>query len=284
MSAQNPDPTITGPHDPEHHPGATLAFEPEYAAALTQRVASTSGESVVVSSPLTGQPLASIPQSSEADVAETFRRARRAQVAWARTPIEERAQTLLRFHDLVLDRQDEILDLIGWESGKARKHGFEELAHVALTARYYARTSGRHLHTERRPGLFPALTRIDVNHVPKGVVGIISPWNYPFTLAMSDGIPALMAGNAVVIKPDAQTMLTALLGARLLEESGFPRDLWQVVAGPGSDVGGAIVGAGRLRLFHRLDSDRPHHRPRLRRAADRLLARARRQEPDPGAP
>ena len=58
---------------------------------------------------------------------------------------------------------------------------------------------------------------------------------------MSDGIPALMAGNAVVIKPDAQTMLTALLGARLLEESGFPRDLWQVVAGPGSEVGGALV-------------------------------------------
>ena len=241
MTAGQPDPTITGPHDPEHHPGATLAFEPEYAAALTQRVVSTSGESVAVSSPLTGQPLASIPQSSEADVAEAFHRARRAQVAWARTPFEERTEVLLRFHDLVLDRQDEILDVIGWESGKARKHGFEELGHVALTARYYARTSGRHLHSERRPGLFPALTRIDVNHLPKGVVGIISPWNYPFTLAMSDGIPALMAGNAVVIKPDAHTMLTALLGARLLEDSGFPRDLWQVVAGPGGEVGGALV-------------------------------------------
>jgi succinate-semialdehyde dehydrogenase / glutarate-semialdehyde dehydrogenase len=80
-----------------------------------------------------------------------------------------------------------------------------------------------------------------VNHVPKGVVGIISPWNYPFTMAVSDGLPALMAGNAVVIKPDSETVLTALLGARLLEEAGIPRDLWQVVAGPGVDVGGAIV-------------------------------------------
>jgi succinate-semialdehyde dehydrogenase/glutarate-semialdehyde dehydrogenase len=241
MTSGSPDPTITGPHDPEHHAGATLAFEPEYAAGLTSRVHSTSGRSMVVSSPLTGQPLASIPQSSEADVVEAFRRGRQAQAVWARTPIEERAEALLRFHDLVLDRQDEILDVIGWESGKARKHGFEELAHVALTARYYARTAGRHLRTERRPGLFPALTRIDVNHLPKGVVGIISPWNYPFTLSMSDGIPALMAGNAVVIKPDAQTMLTALLGARLLEEAGFPDDLWQVVGGPGGEVGGAIV-------------------------------------------
>jgi acyl-CoA reductase-like NAD-dependent aldehyde dehydrogenase len=236
-----PDPTITGPHDPEHHPGATLAFEPEYATALTQRLVATSGESVVVSSPLTGQPLAHIPQSSGADVDEAFRRARRAQEAWARTPVAEREAASLRFHDLVLDRQDEILDLIGWESGKARKHGYEELAHVALTARYCGRTSSRHLRSEQRPGVFPVLTRIDVNYVPKGVVGIISPWNYPFTLAMSDGLPALMAGNAVVIKPDAQTVLTALLGAQLLEEAGFPPDLWQVVAGPGADVGGAIV-------------------------------------------
>ncbi len=235
------DPTVTGPHDPEHEPSATLAFEPEHAAELTRRIVATSGESVVVSSPLTGQPLAHIPQSSEADVAEAFARARRAQTAWARTPIDERAELLLRYHDLVLDRQDEILDLIGWESGKSRRHGFEEVSHVALTARYYGRTAERHLGTERRPGLFPVLTRIDVNYVPKGVVGIISPWNYPFTLTMSDGLPALLAGNAVVIKPDAQTMLTALLGAQLLEEAGFPRDLWQVVAGPGSEVGGAIV-------------------------------------------
>ena len=206
MSAHEPDPTITGPRDPEHHPGATLAFEPEYAAALTQRVVSTSGESVVVSSPLTGQPLASIPQSSEADVAEAFRRARRAQDAWARAPVAERAEVLLRFHDLVLDRQDEILDMIGWESGKARKHAFEELGHIALTARYYGRTSGRHLGTERRravPGADPPRRQPR----PKGVVGIISPWNYPFTMALCDGLPALVAGNAVVIKPDAQTML-----------------------------------------------------------------------------
>ena len=242
MSAQNPDPTVTGPHDPEHHPAATLAFEPEYAAELTKRVASTSGESVVVSSPLTGQPLAHVPQSSEADVAEAFRRARRAQVAWERTPVAERAAAALRLHDLVLDRQDEIIDLIVWESGKARKHAFDEPGHIALTARYYGRTAERHLGTERRLGLFPLLTRVDVNHVPKGVVGIISPWNYPFTMALCDGLPALVAGNAVVIKPDAQTMLSALLAAQLLEEAGFPRDLWQVVAGPGPVIGRAIVG------------------------------------------
>ena len=242
MTAGTPDPLLTGPHDPEHEPSATLAFEPEYAAALTQRIVATSGDTVVVSSPLTGQPLAHVPQSSEADVAEAFRRARRAQQVWARTSVGERAEAALRLHDLVLDRQDEIIDLIVWESGKARKHAFDEPAHIALTARYYGRTAERYLGTERRLGLFPALTRVDVNQVPKGVVGIISPWNYPFTMALCDGLPALVAGNAVVIKPDAQTMLSALLAAQLLEEAGFPRDLWQVVAGPGPVIGGAIVG------------------------------------------
>ena len=148
---------------------------------------------------------------------------------------------LLRLHDLVLDRQEDILDLIVWESGKARKHAFDEPLHIALTARYYGRTAGRHLDARRVLGVVPGLTRVEVNRVPKGVVGIISPWNYPFTMALCDGIPALLAGNAVVAKPDAQTMLSALYGAQLLEEAGLPVDLWQVVAGPGPELGPAII-------------------------------------------
>ena len=113
--------------------------------------------------------------------------------------------------------------------------------HIALTARYYGRTAERHLETRRLIGVVPGLTRVEVNRVPKGVVGIISPWNYPFTMALCDGIPALLAGNAVVAKPDAQSMLSALLGAQLLEEAGLPADLWQVVAGPGPELGPAII-------------------------------------------
>src|SRR6201999_707869 len=98
-----------------------------------------------------------------------------------------------------------------------------------------------HLDTQRKLGVVPGLTRVEVNRVPKGVVGVISPWNYPFNMALCDGLAALLAGNAVVAKPDAQTMLSALYGAQLLEEAGFPRDLWQVVAGPGPEVGPALV-------------------------------------------
>lgn len=243
MSASNPEnhPLIDGPRDPEHDPAASYALEPGYVARLTARVLATSGETKEVRSPLDNAPLAHIPQSTDADVEEAFRRARVAQAAWAHTPVAERERLLLRLHDLVLDRQEEILDLIVLESGKARKHAFDEPLHIALTARYYGRTAAKHLGAERRAGVIPGLTRIDVNHLPKGVVGVISPWNYPFTMALCDGLAALAAGNAVVAKPDAQTMLTALLGAELLEEAGFPKDLWTVVAGPGSKVGTSII-------------------------------------------
>ncbi|MCD4535729.1 succinate-semialdehyde dehydrogenase (NADP(+)) [Nocardioides sp. cx-169] len=247
MSAYEPtstggaDPLTAGPADPEHDPTAAYALDLGYVESLTARLRATSGESVPVHSPLNGAPLANVPQSSEADVDEAFARARRAQEAWARTPLDHRAALLLRLHDLVLDRLEEIIDLIVWESGKARKHAFDEPLHIALTARYYGRTAHQHLDTKRKLGVVPGLTRVEVNQVPKGVVGIISPWNYPFTMALCDGLPALLAGNAVVAKPDAQTMLSALLAARLLDEAGFPADLWQVVAGPGGQVGPQVI-------------------------------------------
>ena len=251
MSASNPGhpeparggggPLVEGPHDPEHDPRASYVLEPEYVASLTERVLATTGTTVPLTSPLTGAPLANIPQSSTDDVAEAYRRARVAQAAWARTSMEERAAVMLRLHDLLLERMPELLDIITLENGKARKHAYDEVAHTALTARYYARMAGKHLATERRGGVLPVFTRIDINHVPKGVVGIISPWNYPLTMALSDGLPALMAGNAVVAKPDAQTMLTALMGVKLMDEAGFPRDLWQVVAGPGRELGTPMI-------------------------------------------
>lgn len=254
MSAQNPvpdpvGPLVDGPHDPEHDPTASYVLEPEYVEALTRRIVSTTGRTVELRTPLTGAPIGHVPQSSEADVAEAFARARKAQVAWARTSLAHRSAILLRLHDLILDRQAEIIDLTVWESGKARKHAFDEPLHVALTARYYAHTAHEHLATRRKRGVVPGLTRVELNRVPKGVVGIISPWNYPFTMALCDGLPALLAGNAVVTKPDAQTMLTALLGAQLLEEAGFPRDLWQVVSGPGPTIGTEIVKAADYVCF-----------------------------------
>ncbi|HEX2894238.1 MAG TPA: aldehyde dehydrogenase family protein, partial [Marmoricola sp.] len=132
------NPTTGLPADPEHDPRASYAFEPEYVTALTSRIVASGGASVTTYAPATGKPLAVIPQSTTADVQEAYARARRAQEAWQRTSIDDRAAILLRLHDIVLDRQDEIMDLICWESGKARKHAFDEPLHIALTARYHA--------------------------------------------------------------------------------------------------------------------------------------------------
>ena len=220
---------------------AGQAVDPVLAGRLAARLVATSGEHAHPSSPFTGRPVATLPVSSVADVEDAFAGARAAQRSWAGTSLERRAASVLRLHDLLFDRQSELLDLMQAESGKARKHAYEELAHVAMTARYYARTAHRHLDPRRRLGVFPVLTRTEVNRLPLGVVGIISPWNYPLTLALSDGLPALVAGNAVVHKPDSQSMLTALAGIELLEEAGLPPEIWQVVHGPGAVIGTAVV-------------------------------------------
>ena len=113
--------------------------------------------------------------------------------------------------------------------------------HAALTARYYGRTARRYLRDERGEGLVPILTRIDRRYVPKGLVGVIAPWNYPMTMAISDGLAALVAGNAVLLKPDHQTPLIALAAVQALRDCGMPADLWPVVLGPGDVVGPAVI-------------------------------------------
>lgn len=163
------------------------------------------------------------------------------QKTWAAWPVAQRADVLLRFHDLVLQRQDEVLDLIQLENGKARRHAFEEILDVAMNARYYAHTAEKYLRPQRRQGAQLALTKVWELHHPKGLVGIISPWNYPLTLGISDALPALMAGNAVLTKPDAQTPYAALWAVELLEIAGMPPGLVQVVTGSGAELGTPII-------------------------------------------
>lgn len=194
-----------------------------------------------VIAPFTGEGLYELPMSTESDVQAAVDAARAAQVIWARRPLRERTRIMLKFHDLVLQHRDQAMDLIQAENGKARRDALEEVLDVAITARHYARDARRLLRTRRHRGALPGLVGVrEVRH-PKGVVGIISPWNYPFTLAASDAIPALLAGNAVVLKPDVQTTLTALFAVHLLREAGLPPALFQVVTGEGPEVGPMVI-------------------------------------------
>jgi succinate-semialdehyde dehydrogenase/glutarate-semialdehyde dehydrogenase len=147
---------------------------------------------------------------------------------------------LHRVHDLVLERQSDVLDLIQLESGKARVSAFEEVCDIANVSRHYALRAARYLAPRRAPGIIPGLTTVRVLRHPVGVVGIVAPWNFPLTLTLGDVLPALVAGNAVILRPDPQTALTSLWAAELLEEAGLPDGLLQVVVGDGT-IGAAVV-------------------------------------------
>lgn len=202
-----------------------------------------------VTNAMTGQPLAGVPQCTPDDVVAAAARARAVQRAWVQRPLRERIEVMLAFHDLVLRRQAEILDIIQLESGKARVHAFEEVADVCLTARYYAHTAEKYLRPKRRQGVLLALTEVWEHRPPKGLVGIISPWNYPLTLGISDALPAIVAGNAVLAKPDSQTPFSALWAVRLLEEAGMSQGLVQTVTGSGSELGTQIIEQSDYLMF-----------------------------------
>src|SRR3954466_5678738 len=223
---------------------------PAQLEALAARVVSTAGNKPMqIEQPFTGKPLGSVPKCGPDDVRAAIERARTTQEDWARTSFAERKRILMRYHDLVLDKQEELLDLLQIESGKARRHAFEEVLDVAITARYYANTAEDHLKPRRRQGALPLLTEAWEYHHPVGVVGVIAPWNYPLTLSISDAIAALAAGNGVVLKPDGQTPFIALRGVELLEEAGLPAGLMQVVTGSGSELGSHIIEGTQFIMF-----------------------------------
>ncbi|YAL82680.1 succinic semialdehyde dehydrogenase [Dermacoccaceae bacterium W4C1] len=191
--------------------------------------------------PFTGKSLGQVPLSTVDSVDEAYRLAREAQPRWARTPVRERARFLLRLHDLVLKHRNELMDLIQLESGKARMHAFEEVLDVAGISRHYARAGEKYLAPQRHLGALPVLTKtVELRH-PKGVVGVVAPWNYPLSMSITDALPALLAGNAVVLRPDLESALTALRAVELIDQAGLPEGLLQVVLGDGPSIGSAVL-------------------------------------------
>jgi succinate-semialdehyde dehydrogenase/glutarate-semialdehyde dehydrogenase len=221
---------------------------PAVVERLTGRVVS-SGATTTVATPFTGAPLVELPISSAGDVATAYARAREAQVAWAALSPAERAAPFVRFHDAILNRREEILDILQLETGKARRHAFEEVMDTAGCTLHHARHAPRLLRPRHRQGILPLATRTIELRQPKGVVGLISPWNYPLALSVPDAVPALLAGNAIVHKPDTQTSLSALWAIDLLVECGMPAGIWQVVIGDPADLGDPLINAADFVSF-----------------------------------
>ncbi|WEO78527.1 succinic semialdehyde dehydrogenase [Cryobacterium sp. SO2] len=220
---------------------SALPSAPPSTAELTRDIRSTTGESVSVIAPFTGEQLHALPLSSLSDLADAYARARLAQIGWARAGFAHRRAVLLRAHDLLLSRRESLLDTLQTETGKTRGQAFEEVFQAVGVTRYNALAARRVLGGERRHSGLPVLVTTTVRYRPKGVAGVITPWNFPLSLAAMDVVPALAAGCGVVQKADNQGALSILLLRRAFIDAGVPADLWAVVTGSGAEIGGAVT-------------------------------------------
>jgi succinate-semialdehyde dehydrogenase/glutarate-semialdehyde dehydrogenase len=193
--------------------------------------------------PATGDVLGEAPIRSAEEVAEAVRRARQAQTLWAELPIETRVERVLALRDVLIDRADEVVDLLSRECGKPRNEALiHEVMVVVDLATYFAKRAAKILAPREIDLHLFRHRKSYVHYAPRGVVGIISPWNFPFVIPIGDTFTALLAGNAVVLKPSEVTPLIALKFKDIYDASGMPRELFQVVTGDGG-TGAALIDA-----------------------------------------
>lgn len=198
--------------------------------------------------PSDGSPVGEVPIRTDEEVREAVARARKVQAGWADLDAGDRARRLEALRRAVADRAEGIAGVIVDETGKPEAEALAEVLVVVDLVAYYARVAPRAL-GRRKVGTGWLLSRRAYTlREPWGVVGVISPWNYPFILAMVPVVTALFAGNAAVLKPSELTPFTALLIPELMRDAGLPGDLVQVVPGDG-DTGRALVEAGVDKIF-----------------------------------
>jgi acyl-CoA reductase-like NAD-dependent aldehyde dehydrogenase len=201
--------------------------------------------------PATGEVIGRFEAARPEDVAPAFVRARAAQAQWAARPVAERCNVIRQFRDVILARRAEIVDVISREAGKPRVEAlFAEILFALDTADYLARRAPRWLRAKSVPHHNWALKskRGWLSYEPLGVVALITPWNYPLAIPVGQLVPALLAGNAVVLKPSELTPWTGALIGELFGRTGLPKDVLQVLQG-GGEVGAAMAEAGPDKVF-----------------------------------
>lgn len=196
---------------------------------------------ISVINPVTGVELHSLTPFSATQVAMEFADARIQQPAWEALGAKARARIAAKLVDLLAKHSDRVMDQLQLETGKSRSHAFEEITGALGSISYYAKVTPKLMRrTKVRAGV-PLMLSAFTEPQAVGVVGIITPWNYPLALTMMDAIPALLAGNAVVQKADNQTAKTVLLARELALEAGVPEGIWRVVYGEPAEVGNAVT-------------------------------------------
>jgi acyl-CoA reductase-like NAD-dependent aldehyde dehydrogenase len=211
----------------------------------------TDSTSIPVENPATGEVIREVPVTDPDAVAALVATAREAQKGWEELGFEGRGKVLKRMQKWLLDHADEVVDTIVAETGKTHEDArLVELAYGANALGFWAKKAPKWLADEKvhTTNPFVLLRSLKVRYRPVGVVGVIGPWNYPLVNSVGDAIPALAAGNAVIVKPSEVTPLTSLLFERGLRESGIPEGVFGVAVGA-AETGEALIDAVDMVMF-----------------------------------
>src|SRR5438270_6448287 len=178
-------------------------------------------------------------KSTAADVEDAVEAAATAWPAWAATPAPERGEILFRTAHILEQRKEELATLMTREMGKVLKEARGDVQTAIDVAKFMA-GEGRRAEGETVPSALPNKFCMTVRQ-PMGIVGIITPWNFPMAIPAWKTFPALLAGNAVILKPASDTPLLSLKMAQILHEAGLPAGVLNVITGPGSVLGDALA-------------------------------------------
>ena len=211
----------------------------------TEQADLKSNDRMIVSvNPATGAVLGEVPVQTADEVKAAAESARSAQRSWGALSVTERCDRVRAYSKVLMDHAEELIDIIVAEAGKSRPEALgHEVVVVADLVNYFCRHAPSMLAPEAVPLHLMKHRKSVLHYAPRGVVGVISPWNFPFSIPMGEVMMALIAGNGVVLKPSEMTPLIALKAKELYERAGLPSELFQVATGRGQ-TGAALVDAG----------------------------------------
>ncbi|TRM11602.1 aldehyde dehydrogenase family protein [Lentibacillus cibarius] len=212
-----------------------------------------SNDSTEVINPANGETIVQVPLSDGSTVDKAVEVAKKAQKDWAKVPAPQRAEVMLEVGNLMKQRKERLARLLTMENGKVLEEARGEVQE-GIDMAFYMAGEGRRLFGHTTPAELPNKFSMS-QRCPVGVVGIITPWNFPIAIATWKSFPAIVAGNAVIWKPATETPIMAYELAKIFEDAGLPKGVLNVVYGKGSAVGDAMVHHGDIRVISFTGSD-----------------------------
>ena len=222
--------------------------------------------------PATGEIIGKTPENTVEELEKAVALAKIAQREWAKFSFQERAQYLLAIRDYIVENVDRISDVISKDSGKTKMDALStEVLSISMALTYYAKNAKKILKRKRLSGgsILTINKRSYVDRVPMGVVGIISPWNYPFSIPFHEIAMALIAGNGVLLKVASHSLEVGKIIKECVEAGKLPKDIFHLINMPGKIAGDAFLNSGIDKLF--FTGSVPVGKSLMRRAAKHLV-------------